>query len=297
MTDQASALREMIERRQARERFAPTAPISPRAFTIAVTSGKGGVGKSNIALNLAIALARQQASVGILDANLGLGNIDLLCGLNGYWNLSHVVTGARSLNEIVLTGPEGIHVVPGASGLADVADCPDSAQQEIFLQLEDFEQSHDFVIIDTGPGIHRSVREFVTSAALVLLVTTPEPTALADAYATVKALSTTDDGPRIELLVNQVASATQADAVIQRLQQTARLFLNSDVGSAGAIPFDASVATAIQRRQPFLLENSHSPAAAAITQLAQRMKQLARNHSLSNEFFPKIRQCYLPEAA
>jgi flagellar biosynthesis protein FlhG len=222
---------------------------------------QGGVGR-NIALNLAIALARQQASVGILDANLGLGNIDLLCGLNGYWNLSHVVTGARCLNEIVLTGPEGIHVVPGASGLADVADCPDSAQQEIFIQLEDFEQSHDFVIIDTGPGIHRSVREFVTSAALVLIVTTPEPTALADAYATVKALSTTDDGPRIELLVNQAASAAQADAVIQRLQQTARLFLNSNVGSAGAMSLRRLWSRPSNAGNPFAGESS-LPAAIA----------------------------------
>jgi len=254
------------------------------------------VGKSNIALNLAVALARQNAKVGIFDANLGLGNIDLLCGLNGYWNLSHVITGARSLNEIVLTGPEGIHVVPGASGLADVADCPPAAQREIFSQLEDFERSHDFVIIDTGPGIHRAVRDFVLSAGLVLLVTTPEPTALADAYATVKALAN-GDGPRLEIVVNQAASAAQADAVIQRLQQTARLFLNADVGSAGSVPHDPCVSAAVQRRHPLLVEYSDSPAAAAINQLARRMMQLARNRPSANEFFPKIRQRYLPAAA
>ncbi len=296
MSDQAAVLRDMMARRKIRQESLSSPARHSQAFTVAVTSGKGGVGKSNIALNLAIALARHKHKVGLFDANLGLGNIDLLCGLNGYWNLSHVITGARHLHEIVLNGPDGIHVVPGASGLAEVADCPESAQREIFSELEEFEQSHDFVIIDNGPGIHRIVREFVTSASLVLLVTTPEPTALADAYATVKALPC-DEGPRIEVLVNQAASMHQAEAIIQRLKQTSRLFLHSEIGAAGAIPLDPFVPSAVQHRRPLLVEHPQAPAARALVQLAQRIEQLAKNQSAPSEFFPRIRKRYMASAA
>lgn len=285
----------MQKRESARAKGATQCAPS-RAFTIAVTSGKGGVGKTNIALNLAIALARLDSSVGVFDANMGLGNIDLLCGLNGYWNLSHVVTGARSLPEIVLTGPEGINVVPGASGLADVADCNESAQREIFQQLEEFERMHDFVIIDSGPGIHRSVREFVACAELVLVVTTPEPTALADAYATIKALSASH-GPRVEVVVNQAATSQQADLIIERIQQTSRLFVYKEVGSAGCIPHDPAVAASVLRRRPLLLEQPTSPAARSISQMARRLKQLAESSSQPGEFFPKLRRRYIPDAA
>jgi len=169
MSDQAFALRRLIQQQQS---DAPVAKPFSQARTIAVTSGKGGVGKSNIALNLAIAMAGNDTSVCLLDANLGLGNIDLLCGLNGYWNLLHVVTGARTLADIVLDGPAGIHVVPGASGLIDAVDVSASAQREILDQLEELERTHDYLLIDTGTGIHQSVRRFLNAADVVLVVTT-----------------------------------------------------------------------------------------------------------------------------
>jgi flagellar biosynthesis protein FlhG len=165
--DQAQALRGLMERLQS-ERYDVVASNAdaPRARSIAVTSGKGGVGKSSVALNLAIALSQLGARTALLDANLGLGNLDLMCGLNGYWNLSHVVTGARNLDEIVLEGPGGIQVIPGASGLAEMADWPEAAQADVLRQLAELERTHDFLIIDTAAGIHRSVRQFLEACDL-----------------------------------------------------------------------------------------------------------------------------------
>jgi flagellar biosynthesis protein FlhG len=284
MSDQAFALRGLIQQQQAVGADAPPAKPFSQASTIAITSGKGGVGKSNIALNLAIALARNDSNVCLLDANLGLGNIDLLCGLNGYWNLSHVITGARTLTDIMLDGPTGIHVVPGASGLIDAADVSASAQREILGQLEELERTHDYLLIDTGTGIHKPIRRFLNAADIVLVVTTPEPTAIADAYATLKSLSTVV-GPKLEVLVNQCESSQQGRAIIDRLRQTARLFINTDLDAAGFIPHDPHVPRAVIQRTPFVVEAPLAPASQAIAQLARRMKNIAASRTPRGEFF------------
>jgi flagellar biosynthesis protein FlhG len=275
MYDQAQILRGMMERRTELA-VVEASPASPQPRTVAVTSGKGGVGKSSVALNLAIALQKMSHNTCLLDANLGLGNIDLLCGLNGYWNLSHVVSGARTVPEIVLEGPCGVHVVPGASGLLDAADCSPAALREILLQLEDFERQHDYLIIDTGTGIHRTVRQFVAAAQTTLVVTTPEPTAIADAYATLKVLTAGSQLLQPHLLVNQAETSGQAREIIARVQQTARTFLHATVLSAGSIPRDPAVAQAVVRRKPFAAEPMRSPAGLAIEHLARRIVNISR---------------------
>jgi flagellar biosynthesis protein FlhG len=289
MHDQAQILRGMMERRTEPACTGSLLPM-PHARTIAVTSGKGGVGKSSVALNLAIALQKFGHSVCLLDANLGLGNIDLLCGLNGYWNLSHVVSGARMVSEIVLEGPCGLHVVPGASGLLDAADCSPVAQRELVAQLDELERQHDFLIIDTGTGIHRTVRQFVSSAQTVLIVTTPEPTAIADAYATLKALTAGSDLMQPHILVNQSESPEQAREIIGRVQQTARTFLHLTVSSAGHIPRDPAVVQAVARRQPFAAANTRTPAGLAIEQLARRLVNLSQPSSDQASFFQQFSQ-------
>jgi len=260
------------------------------ARTIAVTSGKGGVGKSNIALNLGLALARNGHSVCLFDGNLGLGNLDLLCGLNGYWNLSHVVSGARTLPEICLQGPEGLHVIPGASGLCDIADCSLGAQQDLLRQLKELEYEHEFLVIDTGTGIHRSVRLFAAAADVALVVTTPEPTAIADAYATIKALSTHDGNLSLEVLVNRADSAEQARDIAARLQRTTETFLHTRVGSAGFLPEDVEVIRAVKKQTPFLSLSPRSPASRAIDQLARRLTNVLSERSRPDmaSFFTRL---------
>jgi flagellar biosynthesis protein FlhG len=269
MVDQATALRGLVEKREPE----PTVPdaLSPtRARTIAVTSGKGGVGKSCIALNLAIALAEMGRRVCVLDACLGLGSIDLLCGMTGYWNLSHFLTGARDLDEIVQKGPAGIRIVPGASGLTELADVDSTTQAELIAQMQRLEQTHDVLIVDTGSGIHRLVRQFATAADQALIVTAPETTAIADAYATIKALSGADS-PALELLVNAADSEEQGKQIGDRLLKTAATFLRADVRFVGTVRHDAAVPRSVARRSPLLVDSPESSAANDIRRLASRL--------------------------
>ena len=264
-------------------------PIPGVKNVILVMSGKGGVGKSNLALNLAIALASSQGRVCLLDANTGLGNIDLLCGLNGYWNLSHVVSGARTLPEVMLEGPAGVRVVPGASGLADVADCTPLVQRDILQQLEELERNSDFLVIDTGTGLHGLARQLVAAADTALIVTTPEPTAIADAYATIKLLSA--GIPKgIEVLVNQSESSEQGRLIAERLQQTARLFLRLEIKSAGTVPRDHHVPMSVVQRQPFVLSHPACPAALAVERLARRIRSDSQGMPCRGGFFTRIGQ-------
>lgn len=269
MPDQATLLRNLIDRQpQGSREELPRGP--ERARTIALASGKGGVGKSCLALNLAVAMAQSGHRVCVLDACLGLGNIDLLCGLNGYWNLEHVITGARTLPQIILTGPAEIQIVPGASALSDLAHCPAPLQQSLLIELRELERQHDFLIVDTSTGIHRLVRQFATAADLVLVTTVPETTAIADAYATIKALSF-PNSPPLELLVNRSGSSSQAKAIAARLQQTTRAFVRNSLSVAGSVANDPAVPQAVAAREPFVLMHPNCPAATDVHQVARRI--------------------------
>lgn len=266
MADQATALRGLVERRESTDAVCGS-PSPSSASTIAITSGKGGVGKSCIAVNLAIALSEAGRSVCVLDACLGLGSVELLCGVSGYWNLSHFLTGARSLDEIVRKGPAGISIVPGASGLSDLADVGEEVQSDLLAQIQTLETSHDVLVVDTGSGIHRAVREFVLAADQALVVTTPETTAIADAYATVKALGAVD-GPALSLVINESTSDRQTAEIGERLVKTASTFLQTEIRVAGSIRHDPAVPASVAQRHPLMLQSPQSPAARDIRNLA-----------------------------
>ncbi len=294
--DQAKVLRGLMEQR--RPGIIENSKTS-HCRTLAVCSGKGGVGKSVLSLNLALALAQSGASVCLIDVNLALGNIDLLCRLNGYWNLSHVVSGARSLKEIQLEGPLGISVVTGASGLTDLADCSEAVRKDVLGQMQELEANHDYLILDNGTGIHRSIRQFVTSADNVLVMTTPEPTAIADAYATIKSLSNIPS-LEIQALVNQYTSDDQAEKVFQQLKKTTELFLHTGLTQAGQIPHDMHVVQSVYDRKPFVLSHPDCPAAESIFRLANTLQarhQATEPQNKQESYFPRLWQRLLGEAA
>src|SRR6476660_2374294 len=212
--DQAQTLRTMMGTRAS-------------ANVIAVTSGKGGVGKSNVAVNLAIKFASAGKNVVLLDADLGLANADVLCNIDLPCNLSHVIARKKELREVMVRAPGGFHLIGGASGLARMADLTDFDRQRLVDSLGELEQQCDIILIDTGAGISPNVLSFTRAADHVLIVTTPEPTAITDAYAVIKVISRDNCAQRrLSLLVNQTRTNQEGRVVHERIAKVARQFLN-----------------------------------------------------------------------
>ncbi len=258
--DQAASLRTMMGSRSS-------------ANVIAVTSGKGGVGKSNVAVNLAIKFASAGKNVVLLDADLGLANADVLCNIDLPCNLSHVIARKKELREVMVRAPGGFHLIGGASGLARMADLTDFDRQRLVDALGELEQQCDIILIDTGAGISPNVLSFTRAADHVLVVTTPEPTAITDAYAVVKVISRDGCERRLSLLVNQTRSPHEGRVVHERIAKVARQFLGVSVLDAGSVPLDEQVSIAVRKRTPFVLGAPRCAASSGIAQLAIRLEQ------------------------
>ncbi len=258
--DQATELRSLMRQRA-------------RATVIAITSGKGGVGKSNVAVNLAVKFAAAGKDVVLLDADLGLANADVLCNVDLPANLSHVIARKRELKDVMTPAPGGFRLVGGASGLARMADLTDFDRQHLVNSLSELEETTDILLIDTGAGISANVLTFTRAADQVLVVTTPEPTAITDAYAVIKVMSRDGGDRRISLLVNQVRAPGEGEIVYERIAKVARQFLGVTIYDAGQMVHDEQVLLAVRRRVPFALLSPNCPAAACIAQLAMRLEQ------------------------
>jgi flagellar biosynthesis protein FlhG len=270
--DQAAALRELMR---------PT-PRQPLRHTrvIAVASGKGGVGKTSLTVNLAIALAREGKRAVVLDGDLGLANVDVLLGVQPRYTLEHVVSGQRSLGEVMVPAPGGIWVVPGASGLEELADMSDEQRQCLIASLAELDGRADVLLIDTAAGVSREVSAFLEAAPEVIVVTTPEPTAITDAYALIKVAASTrsagseqprQGAPRFRLVVNQANDVGEAIGVARKLQTVARQFLDIELESLGHVPTDRSVPRSTRGQVPLLVAYPSSPAALRVVDLARRL--------------------------
>ncbi len=235
---------------------------------IVVTSGKGGVGKTNISVNLAVALSQLGRKVTVMDADLGMANADVLCDLTLRSGLEDVVSGKKKLDEIAILAPGGFLLLPGAGGVPAIADLPQVQRNRLIDALARLEARNDYLIVDTGAGIGASVMGFVAAVERVLIVTTPEPTAITDAYAMLKTIRKRRPSTRARLVVNQVDSLSEGIEVHARIDQASRRFLGIGIGFAGSIPKDSQVPLAVRRRSPLLINSPKSAAAKAIRRLA-----------------------------
>ncbi len=239
--------------------------------TIAITSGKGGVGKSNVALNLGILMAATGNRVGLVDADLGMANLDVLLDLNVRSNLSHVMHGRKSLEDVVVNLPNGVQLVPGASGLARAADLTDLQRARLINQLVRLEEDNDVLLVDTGAGVGPDVLHFALPADNVMVVTTPEPTAMTDAYAVMKVLVKSGFQGHLSLLVNMTSGRQEARMVHQRISQVARQFLGVTVYDAGYILDDPRLRDAVRKREPVVMAYPRCPSSRCLAALARKL--------------------------
>lgn len=257
--DQATRLRELMRRR------------GGGGMIVAITSGKGGVGKSNVAVNLSIYLAGNGLKVVLADMDLGLANADLLLNVHPRYTLSHVLSGARSLAEICTDGPGGIRFISGASGIDGLANLSEFERRNLMVQLQELTHSADIVVLDCGAGISRGVLSFALGANQVIVVTTPQPTALTDAYATIKVLRHEEYTGSVRTFVNMARGRVEAQEAHRRLSGVARKFLNYSVASAGYMLHDTAVELAVEARCPFVIRFPESNASACIAAMASDM--------------------------
>ena len=259
MTDQAQHLRELVWKSK------------QTARVLAVTSGKGGVGKTSTSVNLAIALAARGQEVVLLDADLGLANVEVLMGLTSIYNIEHVIEGERTLSEILVQGPGGIKVVPGSSGFAQVADLSTIGRERILEGMRALEREVDFIIIDTMAGIGKNAVSFTTAADEVILVTTPEPSAIVDAYAMLKTIYANREDAVLRLMVNMVASEAQGKAVAGKLANVSQQYLDRNLSVLGYLPRDMHVSQAVMQSAPFSLKYPNAPVSQGVHRLAARL--------------------------
>lgn len=244
---------------------------SSRPRTVAFTSGKGGVGKSSLALNTGILLARRGRRVAVLDGDLGLANLTVLLGQSPRYDLRHVVAGERHLGEVLLRGPEGLLVVPAGPGVAELANLPEAARGRLLAQLREVERQVDFLLIDTGAGISDTVLDLLAASDEALVVTQPEPTALADAYALMKVVVQTRPTYPFHVLVNMVRDERQGEEVFRALAQILGRFLGYRPGYAGAVVADPAVARAAREQVPLVVLAPAAPAVRCLERLAAQL--------------------------
>lgn len=237
---------------------------------IAVTGGKGGVGKTNVTANLAVALADKGRSVLVLDADLGLANLDVVLGLQPRWNLSHVLAGERSLEEIIVEGPRGIRIVPASPGLRQMANLGPLEQVGLIRAFSDLSQRIDVLLIDTAAGLHDSVLTFARASQHVLVVVCDEPASLTDAYALIKVLSRDQGIQRFRVLANQTRTPGEGRELYEKLVRVCDRFLDVTLEYAGSIPYDEFLRRAVQRQSAVVEAYPGAIASQAFKNLASK---------------------------
>lgn len=274
--DQAEQLRKMMQQSETK----------PKARVITVTSGKGGVGKTSISINLAIQLTRLGKRVVVFDADFGLANIEVMLGVRPQYNLADMMFRGKDLTDIITQGEEGISFISGGSGIQELASM--NREQVMFLtsRLIALDKYADVIIVDTGAGISDSVLEFVLASTEVLLVATPEPTSITDAYALLKALNRKEEFVKehtsIKMISNRVKNEAEGQNVYEKMSVVSEKFLNIPITYLGPVLMDEQISKAVMRQKPVSVINPDAPSAKAIKQIAEKLLEL-ENEEISDK--------------
>jgi flagellar biosynthesis protein FlhG len=279
--DQATVLRELMSEKKG---VLPFGDKMTGVRSIAILSGKGGVGKSNVAVNLALALADKGLSIAILDADLGLANIDILFGVTPKFNLGHVMRGEKELSEVVFKVGERVSIIPGGVGLKDLVELDEQSQAWMMSRISSLEEEADMLIIDASAGMHKNVLSFALSADMVMLITTPEPTAIRDSYSVLKNLYQATKGAiSIGLLVNMASDEKEAFLVAERIISASEQFLSFKIPYLGCVLWDFEIRESVKKRKPLLLNDVESVSLPYFRALAQKIYESSEEGQLSKK--------------
>jgi flagellar biosynthesis protein FlhG len=256
--DQASGLRRMVKPRPVR--------------AVAVTGGKGGVGKTNVSVNLGVAAAELGQRVMLLDADLGLANIDVVLGLHPDFDLSHVLRGERGLDEVLVEGPAGMKVIPGASGVQALAELSPAEHTGLIRAFSEVAADTELLIVDTAAGISDTVLSFSRAAHEIVVVVCDEPASITDAYAIIKLLNRDFGHQRFRVLANMVRSAQEGRELYNKMCRVTDRYLDVTLGFMGAIPFDESLRKAVRAQRPVVQAYPRSRVAQAFRNLAKKIQ-------------------------
>jgi flagellar biosynthesis protein FlhG len=273
MNDQASGLRKM--------------QASQQIKVIAVSGGKGGVGKTNVSLNTSIALGQMGKRVLVLDADLGLANVDVMLGLRVQRNLSHVLSGECELDDIIIEGPAGINIIPATSGTQSMVDLTPSEHAGLIRAFSDMRTKFDVLIVDTAAGISDMVLSFCRASQDVMLVVCDEPTSITDCYALMKLLSRDHGVFKFKVVANMVRTPKEGPQLFAKLTKVSDRFLDVALELVGVIPFDENIRKSVRKQQAIVEAYPTSPAAVAFKSLASKLIQWpVPNHPSGHlEFF------------
>ena len=270
MTDQAEQLRELMKNRKTEE-----GNSEKKTRIIAISSGKGGVGKTNISINLAMAYAQLGKKVIVMDADLGLANVNVVLGIIPKYNLYHLIRKQKRMSEILMSTDYGIQIVAGASGFSKIANLTDEERDNFLEELSTLSDA-DIIIIDTSAGVSNNVLGFIAAADDAIIVTTPEPTAITDAYGIIKIIATEIENMDLglKLIVNRVKSVTEGRKIAERVINIAGQFLNLKLDYLGYVYEDQGVGSAVIHQKPFMASDPNGKAAICVRHIVSRLENV-----------------------
>ncbi len=284
MADQADNLRVLMDRKAKNLKSPNNTQI------IAISSGKGGVGKTSLVVNMAIALSKKGKKVMIMDADLGMANVDVMLGLVPRFTLYDVLDGKKNLEEVIVEGAEGVNIIPGCSGIFEMDNISILQKQNLSEALEACTQEKDYVLIDTAAGISPLVLGFITAADDVMIVITPEPTSITDGYAMIKILSEFKLHEKVYLVVN-IAGIKEARDTAQKIEIVANRYLDIEIVRLGFINYDSTAKRAIQEMVPFISQYPRSQVSRDVIQIANNLCQNKNGFNKSTGAFAQKLIC------
>jgi flagellar biosynthesis protein FlhG len=291
MQDQAERLRQLVGKLNAVDNTEiPSAQVG-NCRTVAITSGKGGVGKTNLSVNFGLALAKKGRRVLLMDADMGLANVDIMMGIIPAHSLADVLNGKKRLPEIILEGPFGLKLIAsGSGGVQELAELNEIQRTRFLQDLLEMQNREDVILIDTGAGLHRNVLAFALAADEVIVVTTPEPTALMDAYGMIKTIYREKQKPQVSVVVNMASSPSEGDEAGRKLVVLSKRFLSLDINYLGSIPRDMGMVRAVKDQKPILLSSPMSPAAISISKIVDSYfsGKISSEEGNLTHFFKKV---------